>query len=546
MKINLENKFSLSAQRLYPHFKLTPERFPRLLATRRIETDGAEYFGAFLPETGVRFLIDFLNKTFRLRTCEIDIDGSFDVPCTQFYRRRCVAPCVANLCSETEYAARVALVRLFLERKSGELETIYLRKIEAAAENFEFERAAELRDEWLEIEKTLSAKDWNFWLADAVDTFEIAETENEFLVYLVTMRGRKTLGKRTFAFEKTGSREEILPAILPQIYLFHAPKEIRVAHDFDERFFLADELSQKFGRKIKIVVIKENAPKVMTNRALGRTRYEHEFGQIRREKSFGEIQYELQKMLNLPEKPGRIEGFDVAHISGSDFTAAKSVWENGKFLGREYSFWLSDEASELVTMRKFVEFSFVRGAENFPALVLIDGGKAHLQAALNGLENLPDRKFTVASAVKPPQRHGEIAHFLTESGAQIKFDGESAAHRVLQNLRDEAHNLSNEIHRQRREMSHFYELAAVLPSLAEAERRALLKRAGSVKNLLALGEKDLSAMLSPEKSETAGRDLENYRTGKAPKIEPLIVPLRYVDENGDAQDLRLLANYRAK
>lgn len=542
----MKNKFSLEDQRLYPHFKLTPERFPRLLATRRIDADGAEYFGAFLPETGVRFLIDFLNKTFRLRTCEIEIDGSFDVPCTQFYRKRCVAPCVATLCNETEYAARVALVRLFLERNSAALETIYRQKIDAAAESFEFERAAELRDEWLEIEKTLSAKDWNFWLADAVDTFEIGETENEFLVYLVTMRGRKTLGKRTFAFEKTGRREEILPAILPDFYLFHAPKEIRVSDDFAERFMIADGLSNKFGRRIKIVVIKESAPKVMTNRALGRTRYEHEFRRISREKSFGEIQNELQTMFGLPEKTVRIEGFDVAHISGSDFTAAKSVWENGKFLGREYAFWLSDAESELETMRQFIEFRFARGAENFPQLVLIDGGRAHLQAALKGLENLPDRKFAVVSAVKPPQRHGEIAYFLTESGEQVIFDGERAAHRVLQNLRDEAHNLSNEIHRQRREMSHFYELAAALPSLAESERREILKRAGSIKNLLKLNEKELENSFSPAKTKAVLRDLENYRNGRAPKIEPLIVPLRYVDENGDAQDLLPLSSYRVK
>jgi excinuclease UvrABC nuclease subunit len=197
-------------------------------------------------------------------------------------------------------------------------------------------------------------------------------------------------------------------------------------------------------------------------------------------------------------------------------------------------------------MRRFVEFRFARGSGKLPDLILIDGGRAHLQAALNGLKNLSGRKFAVVSAVKPPRRHGEIAHFLTEAGGRIDFDGESAAHRVLQNLRDEAHNLSNEIHRQRREMAHFYELAAALPSLDESERRAVLKRAGSIKNLLALGEKDFAVMLSPEKSKAAWRDLEKYRNAAARKIEPLIVPLRYVDENGDAADLRPLASYRTK
>ncbi|HEY8559259.1 MAG TPA: hypothetical protein VIL74_02565 [Pyrinomonadaceae bacterium] len=547
MKNKPENRFSLRPQRLYPHFKLTGERFPRLLATRRIADDGAEYFGAFLPETGVRFLIDFLNKIFRLRTCEIDVDGSFDVPCTQFYRQRCVAPCVANLCGEREYAARVELVRLFLQRKTSALEADYLQKIERAAEAFEFERAAALRDEWLEIEKVLAAKDWNFWLTDAVDTFSIDESENEFFVYLVTMRGRKTLGKRTFVFEKTGKREELLPSILPEFYRFHAPKEIRVSEDFEERFALSDKLGKKFGRKIKIVVASENEPKVMTDRALGRARYEHEFRRIRREQSTAEIQDALREIFGLSRSPDRIEGFDVAHISGSDFAAAKSVWENGRFTGKEYSFRLADEDSELETLRKFIEFRFANGgAENTPALVLIDGGRAHLKAALAAVKNIENRTFTIVSAVKPRGQHGEIAHFLTETGARIDFDGEAAAHRLLQTLRDEAHNLSNEIHRQRREMSHFYELAAVLPSLAENERRALLKRAGSIKNILDLSENELKNFVTPKKINAVRLDLQHFRGGSAAKIEPLIVPLRYTDENGDAADLRPLASYRAK
>ncbi len=571
MKNDSKNKFSLAAQRLYPHFKLTRERFPRLLVTRKIADDDAEYFGAFLPETGVRFLIDFLNKTFRLRTCEIEIDGTFDVPCTQFYRKRCVAPCVENLCGEAEYAEKVALVRLFLERRIFELEKYYLDKIEMFSDNFEFETAAALRDEWLSIEKVLTDKDWNFWLDDATDTFEIVETDAEFFVYLVTMRGRKTLGKRAFVFDQSGTREEILPAILPEFYRFHAPKEIRVAEDFPDRFLLSDALGKRFDRKIKITVANDNAPKIMTNRAIDRNKFEREFRAIRREKSLSEIQNELKKIFNLAKKPKRIEAFDVAHISGSDFVAAKSVWENGNFVGKKYSFWFSDEKSELETLRKFIEFRFSQSPKDFPDLVLIDGGRSHLQAALEGLENSepsaaadgPSEKpnksadkqkssattnysdlLTVISAVKPPKQHGEIAHFLTEINQKITFDGESAAHRMLQILRDEAHDLSNEIHRGRREMSHFYELAAILPSITESERRELLRRSGSLRDIAELKAEDLSAIFPPKKVNAILLDLQNHRCGGSRKIEPLILPIRYSDENGDAQDLRPLTSYR--
>jgi excinuclease ABC subunit C len=109
----VSNIFDLEGRR-YPHMKLTSERFPRVLATRAIEDDDAEYFGAFLPKTAVRIMIDYLNRRFRLRSCDIDIDGTFTMPCTQYYRRRCVAPCVAKLCSPQRYAERVELVRFFL------------------------------------------------------------------------------------------------------------------------------------------------------------------------------------------------------------------------------------------------------------------------------------------------------------------------------------------------------------------------------------------------------------------------------------------------
>ncbi|HEX8637172.1 MAG TPA: hypothetical protein VF692_03840, partial [Pyrinomonadaceae bacterium] len=220
-------RFSLADERLYPHLKLTNEKFPRLLVTRKIENDGAEYFGAFLPETGVRFLIDFLNKTFRLRACEIEIDGQFDVPCTQFYRQRCVAPCVASLCDEQTYNETVELVRLFLRRDRTELEKLFLREIENYAEELNYEKAGDRRDRWHSTEKILTEKKWNLWLDDAVDTFEVEETDEKFLVFLVTMRGRKALGKRVFTLRKIGAIEEVLPAILPQFYRFHAPKEIR-------------------------------------------------------------------------------------------------------------------------------------------------------------------------------------------------------------------------------------------------------------------------------------------------------------------------------
>ncbi|HEX8288780.1 MAG TPA: hypothetical protein VF556_12325 [Pyrinomonadaceae bacterium] len=543
---NYEEKytFSLSEQRLYPFLKITREEYPKILVTRKIENDGAEYFGAFLPETRVRFLIDFLNKTFKLRSCDIEIDGGFDVPCTQFYNKRCVAPCVASLCEKSEYLKIVELVKLFLSRKSNELENHFKKEIERAAEIYEYEKAAESRDTWQSIRKIFSEKDWNLWLDDAVDTFEIAETEKQFFVYLVTQRGRKNLGKRVFEFTNTSDTERLLPDIFKQLYRFHTPREIRVSHDFAERKSLQENLSRQAGRKVKIKPVNENERKVSAERALNRTKYEYDFKKLKRGDNFSEIQTELKKTFQLKKMPRRIEAFDVAHISGEDYVAAKSVWENGVFLNKEYEYQFSGEKSELESLREFVENRFDENREKHPDLILIDGGQSHLQAALKGLERLKERNFSVVSAVKPPGRHGEISHFLTESGERVNFSGESGAHRLLQLLRDEAHALSNRIHRTKREMSHFYELAEILPSLNEKERQNLLRKLGSVKNLLLAQEKDLIGFFDIEKSKRVLTNISNYKKGNNRKVEPLIVPIRFDDENGDAKDLQPLSTYK--
>ena len=109
-----KHKFSIAGKPLYPHIKLTREPFPRVLATRIIADDDAEYFGAFLNRTNARMLLDFLNRTFRLRSCDIEVDGSFNYPCTMHYKRRCIAPCVRDLANSEDYEEIVGLVRLFL------------------------------------------------------------------------------------------------------------------------------------------------------------------------------------------------------------------------------------------------------------------------------------------------------------------------------------------------------------------------------------------------------------------------------------------------
>ncbi|MCA1638135.1 MAG: hypothetical protein LC768_07335 [Acidobacteria bacterium] len=498
-----------------------------------------------MPETGARLFLDFLIQTFRLRGCDIKIDGKFPVPCTMFYEKRCVAPCVESLCDKENYDETVKFIKLFLENKAEDLEKLLIAKIETAAENLDFETAGKLRDFLQNVQNVRSETDWNYRIEDAVDSFETEETNEKIFVRLVSQRGRKVLGKRVFVFERIEGFDaaDILTQVISQFYEFYEPKEIRVSTDFPNRKFLSDVLSLRAGHKLKIEIVNENNQKITTERAFGRTKFEFDFRQIKPPKNFAEIQIELQREFNLNKKPRRIEGFDVAHISGTDFVAAKSVWANGKFLVGEYEFWFLPEKSELETLEKGIS-ERLRSQKNLPDLILIDGGKSQLKTALRAVEKMTNRKFSVVAASKPTGRHNEISHFITEDGNVIKMKPESDVFQILARLRDEAHELANSVHRKRRDTSHFYEVAALLPSINEKERRYLLQKYGSLKELKSANKDDLIKLIGSEKVEIVCNDLREKDENQ--KIEPLIVPIRFDDEDGDARDLQPLSTLRNK
>ena len=528
-----DNQFSITGRPVYPHIKLTREAFPRALATRMLEADGDEYFGAFLNRTSVRILIDFLNRTFRLRTCTIEIDGSFPVPCTQYYAKRCVAPCVASLCDRESYLEIVDLERLFLRNDRDLFLAAITRKIERAAEELDFETAAFFRDILAAVESYWSNARWQVWLEDTVDTIEL-QIENDVLdVIIISQRRRRPLGELVYSFPLNDEPDKAIPAVIRQFYEYHLPREIRVSHDFAGRSALAEELGKRFGRKAKIVVATVNARRVTAERALERTRDRLALEAISSRPGLNEIQLELVAKFHLGASPSRIEAFDVAHISATSFAAGASVWENGKDLPDEYEHWLSDRGSELDTLRTFVA-DRVRRSD--PDLVLIDGGRSQLNASLEALSKLKNRPRVIA-AVKPSGKHASISHFLIDDGARVEFASDSAAHHLLQRLRDESHSLANSAHRLSRDMMHFYELAAMLPSLNERERQELVRELGSIKAIADSDPSLFEARFGKKKAKLLAEDLAAFRSGTAHDPQPLIVPISFVETDGAAEDL---------
>jgi Nuclease subunit of the excinuclease complex len=529
-------KYSLEGMPLYPHIKLTSEKFPRPLATRIIANDNAEYFGAFLNRTGARMLIDFLNRTFKLRSCDIPIDGSWNYPCTMYYKRRCLAPCVEDLTDESSYEELVGLVRMFLANERGLLSDLLNTRIRISSNDLDFEEAAKWRDILAAVEEYWADTRHTVWLDGSSDTFHVTASDEGLDVFLVSQKGKRVLGERVFSFSGATEAEasDALADVIEQFYKNHAPKEIRVSRDFSDRIALSKALSEKFGRKIPILLLNDKNQRLSTGLAMYRSTAELDVKRSIIATSPSDLMAELKRAFALPRIPRRITAIDVAHISGTNQVAAAIVWANGKNISNAAEYYLSDSSSELETLGEFVKVWSVRRSPETAELLLIDGGRSQLNAAL--AQKLSPNIYVV-SAVKPPGEHSEISHFLS-ADRRVKFDVESDAHRLLQSLRDDAHEFANAVHRDTRDLAHFYAVVNLLPTLKETERQKILVDRGSIAAITASRAGDLAEVVGGERAEIAMQDIERYKTGQTSHIKPLVVPISFQAENGAAEDLR--------
>ena len=530
-------RFSIEGIPLYPHIKLTRERFPRVYATRLIEHDDSEYFGAFLNRTNARILIDFLNSTFRLRSCDIDVDGSFNYPCTMHYKGRCLAPCVSDLITEEQYVEMVGLVRLFLANDRGSLYSSLSAKIDKASEELQFESAAAWRDILTAVEAYWAVSLQSVWVDVTSDTFHIKETEEGLDVFLISQKGRRVLGERIFSFDgaKHSDRQQALSELISEFYKFHVPKEIRVPFDLVNRLEIEQDLEKRFGRRVQIITLNQKNRKISTDRAMRRSGADLDLKRAQVQLSPLELLEDLRRSFNLGESPSRIVAVDTSHISGTDQAAAAVSWQNGRIDAEGAESRISNETSELRSLQAFVRELIARHKVGERTILLVDGGPAQL-AAVASLDANAD--FSLIAAVKPRGEHEAISHFLLEGIARVDFDMSRPSHRLLLRLRDEAHEFANSVHRDTREYRNHYRMATLLPSLTESERRAIVLAFGSIAAVDRSKITEVAQVVGPERAILAKMDLERYQRGESREALPLVVPTSLQAENGAAEDLR--------
>jgi len=515
----------LKDDKQYPHIKITKENFPRVVITRKVLRDGASYFGPFLPASLARKTIDLVNRSFQLRTCEIEIDGKLPRPCLEYHLKRCLAPCVKDLCKPDEYDQAVRDVKLVLDGKNKEL----ARELEARMWHFSekdnYELAAKYRDlratvlALAEQQKMIASPDRD------VDIFGFHRDGRQLALQLFTMREGKIVGRREFFWEDLPDDDsfdarEFLSEVLSQYYSAdYVPLEIHVPVDFEDRELLEKVLSDRRGRKVRIFDPKrgKKAEMIALVETNARVAFEQRFRVL---KPDTQRQLEdLQEILELPSFPERIESFDISNIQGAENVAGITVFENGKPARAEFRRFIIktvEGANDFASMQEAVSRRYRRMLDEnkpLPQLIFIDGGKGQLSAAAAAMRELDLEAIPLVGLVKPPKRHNEISHLLVygREDKPVKFEAGVAVFRLVQEIRDETHKTAVEFHRKRRETRDFTSELTAIPGVGEKRKMKLLRNFGSIERVAKATFEELKPIVGAPAAKMISEHFERQR-----------------------------------
>jgi len=487
----------LKDDKSYPHLKLTNEPYPKVVVTRKIVRDGSSYYGPFLPAVLARNTLNLVNRAFQLRTCEIEIDGKLPRPCLEYHLKRCLGPCVKGLCTQKEYQEAAADVKILLEGKNKELAKSLQERMWHFSEESKFELAAKYRD----LHRTVLALSETQKMATTaerdIDIIGFYRENQRLALQLFTMREGRIVGRREFFWEDLVDDEsfdasEFLGLVLTQYYSTdYVPLEIHVSQDFEDRAVLEKALTERRGRRVKILDPKRGKNKHLVKlvEANAKIAFEQRFRVLKPD--IEKVLEELQELLELSYFPERIESFDISNISGSENVAGIVVFENGKPARANYRRFIIksvEGANDFASMNEAVFRRYKRSVEEqipLPQLIFIDGGKGQLTAAAAAMLDLDLEQIMLVGLVKPPKQHNQISHLLIygREDTPIAFDRNSLAFRLILQIREETHKTAIEFHRKRREKRDFSSELSEIPGIGEKRKMKLLREFGSIERI---------------------------------------------------------------
>lgn len=458
----------------------------------RPEPDGL-YFGPYTSAYAARMTLDLIHKLFPLRQCSDQEFARRTRPCILYDMKKCIAPCV-GLCTKEEYERNVDRTIRFLRGHDKEILKELYEEMARHADELEFEKAAAVLKLIRQIESTLEGQHVDKPLGGDKDVISFYRQGDEVILVQLFIRAGKLLGTRHYNFAHTAEDdEELITSFLMQHYIQQTelPEEILVPHEIPDAVAIEEILSSGKPRKVYIV-----APQRGDKRALLEMAYLNAEVTFQKEKDLNAIRektlLEMQEVLHLNQYPKRIECFDNSNISGKEPVAAMIAFTEGKKdtkRYRKYKIKTVTTPDDYATMYEVLmrRYSKAQEERDLPDLVIVDGGKGHLNVALRVFTELNIVTVDVISLAKDQARHdkGLSAEqvFIPNIRDPIKLKTNSRIMFLLQQIRDEAHRFAITFHRKRRNKQTLKSGLEDISGIGPAKRRLLLKTFGSLKGV---------------------------------------------------------------
>jgi len=489
---------ALRDDKSYPYIKVTvQEPFPRLIVTRRLENDGARYFGPYTDVGAMRHALRVVKRVFTVRSCSYDMPREMpERACLDYHIGRCKAPCILAQ-SQASYRQMIDEVVLFLEGRTGELTGRIRERMEEAAARLDFEGAAELRDVLAHLERMQNPTVVMEVGGSDRDVVGYARDGDEACVTVLRVRSGRLLGREHQVLENIDGEEDsaVLAAYLVRAYLpaeEHA-RELLVPFEFDDR-----ELIEAALPATQIWIPQRGPRRQLTDLAEQNARHlleEQRLSDMAATERASDPVYALQRDLGLQTLPRSLVCFDISTAQGTD-TVASCVWfENGRPRRGEYrKFRIKtvEGTDDFASMHEVVTRYFTRRVESgkpLPDLVVIDGGKGQLSSARAALEQLGLGALQTISLAK---REEEI--YFPGRSESLRLSRRSAGLRLLQRARDEAHRFAITYNRKRRSMRTVTSELLSIPGIGPKRRRELLRAFGSVRGVREAKEEDIARL----------------------------------------------------
>ncbi|MBN1191555.1 MAG: excinuclease ABC subunit UvrC [Dehalococcoidales bacterium] len=499
----------LKDDKSFPYLKIkSDEEWPRLHITRRLEEDGSRYFGPFASIHSLRRTLDALKRIFPLRSCTRPIQPDRKRrPCLNYHIKQCLAPCAGNI-DRPEYQKIIDQLVLFLEGKHVTVTRSLKKKMAEASALMEFETAARLRDQIQSIQDVIEGQSIAMKVRGEQDAIAFAGENDQGCAQVFMIRNGKLIGRESYTLKGTGNEDQrqILTSFVKQFYSAspYIPRLLLLQHPVYEKEVIEQWLSDKKGGSVIIESPRRGKKRQLMDIVAENARQGLEQLKIKQmsvPSTLAEALTGIQEHLKLSSYPSRIEGYDISNIQGTDAVGSMVVFAEGKpqiSSYRRFKIKTVEGANDFAMLQEMLKRRFIRAVSGdscspswkiMPDLVLIDGGKGQLNAALEVMRELSLDSVPLAGLAKENE---EL--FLPGQSVPLVLPASKPELKLLQRVRDEAHRFAityfQNVHKKRTFASALDDINGIGPK----KKKSLIRHFGSVQNIRQSSVEELSSV----------------------------------------------------